>query len=413
MKKYFPLVLLLLGMSSHLSAQLSTQKLDLSNYVPGEQRYRFVDYGAEVSRDLNSNIKEPQVTLSANLSTFRNTARRQVTTRLTGGIFKPNTSGLSYFGSFQYESRNYFFKRAPKLYIVGDVGFYAQSYGNTNGTHQLNLSTGLGYGRIHVVNEVAIAERILEKITNEKTLRPTDKNSKVIELANYLTELKNKRYITNREEWKKELSSIIAFMTNMGLEVSQDAVRTQIEDLYETEPLIRREYGNRLSLTGRSNFFSINGFIGIDNTFGQNNLVLEYENKKYLSHKLQWDLSIAASYGKNDQTRYSYRTFPRSYSSTNITSFGLDYENTIHYLPNKDSRFSLSLIAGYQRQLYYNYIGLEPNPWPTSPKSTYDIGVNLEYEHRFARNLRVAFGLNANYDSVHKGSITPHVSIRF
>lgn len=388
MKKQFLLLMLLVSIGSQLSAQLSIDKLNYSSYLPGEQRYRLMNYTLNFDPGLNDDLglERARLDLLANLNTFRNTEKIQTTGSASGGLRRHETAGLTFFANYQFASRAYVFKKIPKLFTVFDfdVSLLSSGGGAVGPRHGFGFSGGGGYGRISVLNEVEIAERLLGLLsvtTNEEI---------VFALADKLTEIKNKRYFTNREDWLEGYEELEKWLQEMGYVVENEKLQNDLKDIFETEALIKREEGSVFFAVARSRFFQVSNFhrFDIDHT----GLTLSYDYKKYFGANRQWNTSFTTSLNLNEKNRFtSTNLITEDYSTVN---FGVT--STLHHLINKDARFSTTLFVAYTKTFDYVY-NREPTPELEDLLSGYTIGTNLEYERRFSRNTRVALGLDLSY----------------
>ena len=387
MKQQLLLVVLLVIVGAQLSAQLSMEKLDLSTYSPAEQRYKNLYFNTITD-------------YTANFETFRNTERTQVTTRFSGG-FSSNfrVNGLSLQGSFQFESRNYVFKKAPKFFLLADVSMGIEPVLFDEIQHNFTLSSGLGYGRIHVVNEVEVAERILAQLQKDENNHSDDYQTAVIDLANLITELKNQRWLTNRGEWKSDLSSILDFLAARGYDTTDEKIINAITKEYRSEALISRKSGTLISYRGTNSVNPSSVFSVSFSDLKTTELSLGIDNNKYISSKLQWDSKFSAKYGRR---RFILNNDLRH----NSTYWGLDFSTALHYLPSKDSRFSTTLNATYTKStdpLSVQYFGEEG----------FGISLGFEYEKRIGRNTRISVGAGFNYDQTNKFFISPTIGLKF
>ncbi len=377
MKQQLLLVTLLITLSIQLSAQLSVDKLDLSTYSPAEQRYRTLYFNA---------ISD----YSANVQTFRNTKQSQVETRFSGGLDQVGGAGLSYFGEFELSIRNYLYKPIPKLFGLAEVGLATSFNGNYFQSQSGTLTLGLGYGRINIVNEVELAERILEKVHKDQSGSLADYQAVVLDLANIFTELKNKRWITNRGEWESDLSAILSFLQSRGYDSLDEDLVKELTKLYRTEPLITRRSGSTISLTStvRGNF---NNYLAqFERNLNVSQANVKFEKYVYLNSKLQWDTKGSVEYGKATE-QLLFESLPNTW-----TFVGLDLSSSLHYLPNKDSRFSTTLSAFYRT----DFLDLR---FPSATfKDFYELKLGIEYEHRVGRNLRMSIGAELKYNPIDK-----------
>jgi len=388
MKKQFLLLVLLVSIGSHLSAQLSIDKLDYSNYLPDEQRYRLMNYNVTFDPGIDDDLglERSRLDILANLNTFRNTNKTQTVTSATGGIRRHETAGLTFFANYQFASKTYAFKKIPKLFTVFDfdVSLLSSGGGAVGPSHSFGLSGGGGYGRISVLNEVEIAERLLD------ALSATTNEEVVFALADKLTKIKNKRYFTNREDWLGGYEELEIWLEENGYVVESEKAQNALKDIFETEALIKREEGSVFSAVAKSRFFQFSNFHRFD--IDETGLTLSYDYKKYLSANKQWNTSITTSLNLNEKNRFtSTDLISEDYNSVN---FGVS--STLHQLINKDARFSTTLFANYTKAFDYVY-NREPYPEFEEILSGYTIGTNLEYERRFGRNTRVALGLDLSY----------------
>ncbi len=403
MKQLLSMALLVFSISTLLQGQAPSSKLNLDDYEPGEQRYRFLNYEFGLE---STELESGSIGLIARMNSFRNTEKRQIETSISGGLISSDSNGLSFFGSFDYKSRNYLLKKVPKLFFVGNVK--VNTITNDNITNfGFEGSIGLGFGRINVVNEIEIAERILNALTdNSEILNQVHIKS----LATFIMEAKNSRFMVNRSEWEDEIAPLYEYLTELGYNTTGETLQKVLRNIYKKESLIMRESGQTISLIGsyseRSTRFNFIDFSSLTTPVS-----LAIEKKRYVNSKIQQNtsLSLGLLYGQVENRQDFVIT-----SLNNSTSLNLNLSHTFHYLPNIDNRFSATINGGYTRIINsdFEFMGTSIN-FPQQLEPSFNLGTNLEYERRFGRNQSATLGLNVNYNTFTRLSVTSFIKIRF
>lgn len=398
-----------------VQSQVTTDKLDYSKYEPGEQRYNFLDWefaGAASLNDDFGSIRD-NVGLSFSQQRYRNTARRQVESRISAG-FSSDRNGLGYDLGLDYQSRNYLFKKLPNFYVAADASFQLQGGTSWQMGYGSSLSFGIGMGRVSILNEIDVAERILETLSGSKIDGSTTTSQDVTQLADLITELKNQRYFTNRGEWKSELDVVAAKLRELGYNFGPEELENSIGKIYSREPLVLREQGTLISFKGMSQDSNLPS-PWYRTSAALASINLEVDNRHYINSKFQWNSKATATYGQTDVSNY-YLGSPDNRGQTTYAS--LSMKSTLHYLPDMDSRFSLSVFADYNKLIngnYYDYIDGERSR--IESYSTLGVGMSLEYEKRVTRNTRIAVGLDVKYTTAFKGKgnfyVGPKMTVKF
>lgn len=396
-------------------SQVTTDKLDYSKYEPDEQRYNFLDWkfgGAAFLNDYSGPNRD-NIGLSFSQQRYRNTARRQVASRISAGL-STDVNGMGYDVSLDYQSRNYLFRKLPNFYVAADAFFQLQGGSLWQMGYGSSLSFGIGMGRVTILNEVDVAERILETLSGSKIDGSATTGQDVTQLADVITELKSKRYFTNRGEWKSELDVVASKLRELGYNFGPEELENSIGKIYGREPLVLREQGTLISLKGKAQDSNLPS-PWYRASIGHAHFNLEVDNRHYINSKFQWNNKITATYGQTDFFNYYLGSPDNSGHSTNAS---MSLESILHYLPDMDSRFSLSVFADYNKLIngnYYNYIDGESSR--IEKYSNLLVGMSLEYEKRMTRNTRIAVGLDVKYTTAFNGqgnfNIGPKMTVKF
>lgn len=286
------------------------------------------------------------------------------------------------------------------MHIVLEGSAFLNYRGRGSHSHGVSYTTGAGYGRVEIMNEVEIAERLLEKVNkfNNSNLRDD-----VFLLADYITELKNRREITNRGDLSEEFELLKSKLLETGYNLDAIDFESEIQKIYGKEPLILRQHGFLASLKIQRQFTAQNQVLFGQGTFSGNaeSVAIQVERNKYINAKFQLNsqLSVGIQEGNNI-------SFLREYTETSFINFS----STLHYLPNIDTRFSVGVSASVNNDIRTYF-----EPVIVQEFSDYNVKLNLEYEKRFKRNLRVAFGVGIGYSKFNGNGnllIEPRISIR-
>jgi len=374
--------------SMSLWSQAITEKPNYDSYQPGKQRYKFVNFGISyegIFPRRSNTFSEVDLTVSGN--SYFNSKRLQLDQSFSLGN---STDVGNFHGNYKIDVRAYLLDKYPKLHL--SVG--ASLGGATNFNNYTSFATsseaGLGLGRIEVLNELEISERLLKILGNQD-------EGHLFGLADKLSKIKNERLFTNRDPWKDDFEQLQQYLKTEGLAnltTTEDQL-TALRYIFEKEPLIRRQQGELLTVSGFTGSSILSGF-RIGNFAKSNGLLLRYQDYKYVDTKWQWNTSSYLSYvqATNTELRFIETGFPND-----ILNLGAN--TALHYLPNIDTRLSGKLGGLYAK-------GIDDDSF-----TGYQVTLGLEYEKRLTRNMKAAVGVDLGYHQRTGFSFMPSFKINF
>lgn len=414
LKLHYSTFLLFILFTFSLQGQDGITLESFSSYEPGEQERSQLTFclssnGPSFSGTLNS--RNLDLSLGAAYSRFKNSEKSQTwinasvqtmaEINFSGGLENLSQNGIWLNASIL--KRNYLSK---KFFYESNVGLnHGRSY-ESGGAIQVYAGLGLGLGRVNNLNDIQSAQNLISKLKEKSVLQTEVSDTDVMALASYLAQVKNNRKFVNRGDISLELPALKSKLSEMGLLSHDDDIDNIILNGFQFEPLVDRLNGTTLRLKTQgafnynfydSRFFNFNG----DSDFYRSaSLVLDHQ--KYINEKLQFNASASLNYINIDRLEPEIDPiYGKNYELGILNaSVGLDY------FKDNSQRFSVSLNAAYSKTF-------EPNVNPFFDRSGYRVGLHLEYEKRFSRNLSGIFGLDIGYQDNFGVSVAPSFKLKF
>jgi len=247
------------------------------------------------------------------------------------------TNNKGFYTGLYIDSKNRFYKNDRNFYEVGlfASGYYDQSEGESfNDTYELNdrnlnISMPLysGFGRIEQIQDARLALYIIEDLKKNGKLKKEPSKEEIIELAQYISKLKNERFFDSRIKKIEDLEKLYTYLESEDILESADISSfTIINDDWDHASNRIRESGTRFA-------------VGIEPFFG---------NQRYLNNRqgLSYDY-------ENEYKRNEYGL---------MLNIRLDYEKPINLYWQSSLNFKLSggfLMGKYEALNYDNDEELE------------------------------------------------------
>lgn len=381
-----------------VKAQLKTTQLQ--DYRPTDQRLRTSYNNLNVTSS-NYPIPIEHSNFNYNFFSFLNNEKRQLQHDLQIGVNGANGS-LGIFSNYALKHKRFF---AKDIFIPFNANIQIDSDFGLKNQAELNLETGIGIGRIDVFNEIDIAERLEDELIRLGLLNSELEDAKLIVLAEKIKELRNVRTLSNRDEVQNELAPLKEALRELGVEhkeVDDETMTKVLVKLAEYEPMVLRKNGFSKSLlfgTGNKSMSSvflsrIPGTSNISDGYAEFN----FEYSKYLNSKWQNTTALSFIY-----STISFRDYTERINYLDVNKRAVEFSSTFDYLPNLNTRLSFGLEA-----LYENY-----DKPIDGLNDFYRVALNVEYEKRLNRNLRLSAGLRVGHAKGRGLELAPSLKLRF
>ena len=404
---YKPLAIILIFtiFSTSLQAQID---FDLRKFkLPDLKRHALESNG---KLDLNSNVelfglKETSgiVSLVSSYIFYKNNKDRQQQGKVDCLFSINSAKDLRFDANFDVENRYYF--RPNKFFEFDYIGWVSYYNGVPNQTllkkQDVNLTVPVkyGWGRIEQVQDAKQAVNMLNELKKQQRIDMEGSDEEVIELANLIAKIKNKRFFDSRIRLNYELETLDSFFRAKDNVVLSDArYFTTLSDFWINgfDPI--RANGQRLSLGLYPNFQRSNrefkGRNSFPNTTIQpNKLVfayllmlsptIEYKLSRPLSLKWQTtnELSLGYGLGKYNSKRNGV------VKNFNISQLQFFFSHTLGFYPNTRTIIEMNISANYHRFLN-KYVGEEPINNDTLKGDYYLLSTSISGYYYLSRNLR-------------------------
>jgi hypothetical protein len=300
----------------------------------------------------------------------------------------------------------YFFRNKWFLTSVPEIAVGYQKYrSKQNNSHEEkynsyytdnSVSLGFGKGRIEQVQDFRQAILLLNELAERGALTRNAGETEIYELAQLMSQLKNKRFFDYRKRKEHELASIDSFLTVRGLVTDKDvSYFFGMEDMWNHGALQVRESGNQFQLTVKPGYYFREGNTSIENNkweFFSLNYNLRFESKKPVS--LKWQKDFYAGINHDFQKQF------RHWSDTSIVKMfnsQIYARNKFSYYPNTRTQFSVYTGISLQSTGYDKFLHDE----------TYSFSANINASAYYYINerLRLNFNIGASqsyYDIFYK-----------
>ncbi|PKP30030.1 MAG: hypothetical protein CVU00_13995 [Bacteroidetes bacterium HGW-Bacteroidetes-17] len=252
--------------------------------------------------------------------------------------------------------------------------------------HNINIFLPLkaGKGRIEQVQDARLANYLLVELEKQKRIRPTKNTQEIIDLAEFISQLKNKRFFDSRLRRIYELEELDSYFKSNDFILNADSrYFTTLSDFWAYGDGPIRNSGKRFSVSLYPGYYSIhynrkiNGITNTENSLNAYllNAGLEFKYEKPINLRWQNTIDVIGYTGiMEGNVKGQYPTD----NKLRIPNLQIGYFQKFGYYPSTrtDATFSYSLR-------YINYFG----------KSDTDKNI-VGYE---SNGLAVTSGLSINY----------------
>jgi hypothetical protein len=303
-------------LSKYKLPDIKRQQIDVSIYSSGRNTTTKVYYEYEDQVDTikrNSNYFDGQGYL--NYSFYRNSKKLQsyIYSSLRGLYNIDKEKDINYVKDqfnlnseflFNYDLKyfltpdNWFINTVPKINT-----FYSNQNNKLDSENSLktlyikpSVAIGGGKGRIEQVQDFRHAVLLLEELKKRGVSKHDLSESKILEFASLISDLKNQRFFDERKQKEKELVALDSFLVKNGVIEEQDiSYFTGLEDIWSYGGLQIRESGNQFVFSAKPEYYYLNSLNETENNIRENwslTYNLAYISKNPLSIKWQTDYVI-------------------------------------------------------------------------------------------------------------------------
>ncbi|PKP51591.1 MAG: hypothetical protein CVT92_12435 [Bacteroidetes bacterium HGW-Bacteroidetes-1] len=327
--------------------------------------------------------------------------------------------GVSFDALTQYRSKNWEYD--PATYPFN----YKTRAENSNLI--VSVPVKLGKGRIEEVQDARLSVYILEDLEKSGDLSRSPDSEDILELAYFITKIKNKRYFDHRLQKISEITALDSLLESSGLKAKSGASYfTLLNDNWNYSNGPVRESGSRFSFglapsvdlnrdkqkihryDSIPNQSILDDYTREDkyhrNAFGLG-ILAEYSLQIPVNLYWQHSTDISAGYAinnTNEKTEYFEREILIDEFSNDSYSPNLSFaaSHSIGYYPN--SRTSIRMNAFFS--IRNNFLNFDKND-----NATYDLvkflmtsGIGLTANYYVSPQLRVNINLHSNYYSYNR-----------
>lgn len=400
-------LLFFLGSIENIIAQQEKTGLDYSLSSPGKQRSRTWNIDLEMAYPLERSFQKI-IQIGYNFNSFSNTNKNQFSQKLNVAAGVAEGLGNYLNASYSFSNRFYPYKNLfIPIEVDASISLNPTDFVSINRSFKI----GLGIGKINIVNETEIAERLIDKLA-ENVMNQENKKRTIAKVANVIRVLRNQRQTSNRSDVTSEIELIRIKLEELDLiskHLSSEQVNKIIMNHCAYEPLVSRKNGWTAALMMGIN--NIDNFSNdpVNSRFKTQDkypsLVAEYQ--KYINPKFQFSIKMNAGLSRQIDVLHTWS----SYKATSKSDI-LSLSTRLDYLPDIDTRWSFVLSGMYTQYSIYNFRGdFDIDKYKSI--EGFDFNLNIGYEKRLRRNLRISADLNVGYTQLNGFRLMPSAKIRF
>ncbi|MBS4060488.1 MAG: hypothetical protein KG029_08820 [Bacteroidetes bacterium] len=265
------------------------------------------------------------------------------------------------------------FKSTPASYPF----FYKLSYQESD--IDISIPLMVGKGRIEEVQDARLALYILEDLEKSGDLTRKPDANEVLELAHFITSIKNERYFDQRLRHISEITAVDSLLNAMGLKGNSGASYfTLLNDNWSHSSGPVRQSGSRLSfgIVPTVRFFSGNDLQYYNDSVANQTQLTDYKNEhsrirsnsglefmtRYSLEKpinLHWQNSTSFSAGYGINNEHERRKYIENEIVVSDEKFDdifqrlfVSASNTVGYYPNSRTSILLTANVHYQRNFF-------------------------------------------------------------
>jgi hypothetical protein len=301
---------------------------------------------------------------------------------------------------------NYSFVETKNTYSAG-----SQTNTQTN-LNYLNLQVGFGggTGRMEKVSDLWQTYYILEKLKAQKSLTRNPEEKDIVELAAFVSKLKNKRFFDARLQKIAELTALDSVLHNQGLVEETDiAYFTTLNDYWSYGHFPDRESGKVLKFsmtpmyamkTDKSNYYSTQ-------YSGKVSLIADASFNFSKQLNLYWEQKLSAWISNEtlvDTTGEDFSYFPNLFRTGASIGYG--------FYPN--SRTSISGNLGYsgQNTSIYSARYNTPNEWINRVFLHFGVYYYISPQLQISGNFSMNYA-DKNYNETNPFYLTYNLGLRY
>lgn len=391
----------------NLKRQILETRFDLSNSHE-YQKSRFFDPQTDRSyRNLSG-------TIAINYYSLLNTPRIQRNTSLEfygyGNYHNYKTDSKLYWESYNispeisynmtnrvYSGTNFF--ETDLITNFNYQGYHNQYFQNSNSIYDDKstilfacLPFKVGTGRIEEVQDARHALYILDELGKQNRVSQGKSKEEILELASFISELKNKRFFDFREREIYEIEAVDSFLREKGYIIKSDArYFTTLKDFWDYGDIVTRNAGTRISAMVAPGYYfdkekSVNDPYKVDDKLNSFYFTggIEFLREKPIS--LSWQNTISVN---------AYYSFLRGKTKDNIASdesklyipsVQVDYSQNFGYYPNTRT----SVVFGYSAKYVeiFDKTDVDKSIAGTASKGA-KVSANLNVNYYISRKVRL------------------------
>lgn len=270
----------------------------------------------------------------------------------------------------------------------------------------IEIPVMVGIGRIEEVQDARLAVYILEDLTRSGDLTREPDPDEILELARFITRIKNKRYFDQRLRHISEITAVDSLLDAMGLKAKSGAsYYTLLNDNWSHSAGPVRSSGSRLSIGLRPSFFfqSFETVNYINDSIATQPQLSDFKSEQVITgilllaqYALEKPINLYWQNSTNFSAGYSLSHQDNKTMSYEITSrrLNISASNTVGYYPNSRTSIQLGTHASYS----HNFI-----EYPEDDNETYSLfpsrviaGIYALADYYVSPRLRLNLTLQSN-----------------
>jgi hypothetical protein len=311
-------------------------------------------------------------------------------------FFEETSKNIGQFTRFQAQSTNRFYNQKQQ-FVALDFGLrstashsksdrestpktYPFNYKHIYQDYEIvtNINVMVGIGRIEEVQDARLAVYIIEDLEKSGDLTRKPDANEILELAHFITSIKNERYFDQRLRHISEITAVDSLLAALGLKGTSGAsYYTLLNDNWSYSAGPVRNSGSRLSV-GFGPYLSYKSYEGLDfihDSIANQAQLSDYKNERNETRAIK-SLSIIANYSMEKPINLYWQNsthFSAGYSISNEERNTKFVEQEVVKTDNAiESKFNrLSISAS-------NTVGYYPNS-----RTSVQMGASGSYSHRF------------------------------
>ncbi len=313
-------------------------------------------------------------------------------------LYSSNTLNINYINRIYTPGKKLFWSYGGYGYLSYDIKDNDQKAVQQPNTSNYQYFTtnirpygGIGLGRIENVTEARQAVYILNALDKRNVLSRQLGQDEIFELAQIMSEVKNKRFLDSRVKMISEIETIDNYFKEKDLLESKDAAYfTTLYDYWMNGSLFYRGSGSQFEVIlnpyynhylTKSNYNTTNSS-NSDSKYKGNTIGGEI-NISYLYEKpfkLNWQHTVRGVIGENISKDYNKRLEPweENYETTYLKSF-VNLSYTLGYYPTTRTHLNLGVIQQLNLNHYKYDADEDDEEWTNRFMSYTNLNFNAYY----------------------------------